>query len=201
MFDITTERPEDAAAIEALLDAAFGADRHDKVSYRYRDGVAPIPELRLVARERHRPGGYGVVGTLRFWPTTIGAAADPAAQLLKRPGGSSPGAAGDPALLLGPLAVAADWRRFGIGGALIRQGLDMAAWARHRIVLLVGDRDYYGRFGFFPASRHGIVMPGENPDRVLARALSFGAFGGVAGPVMPWRAVRGACGLGRAIAA
>lgn len=182
MFDITTERPEDAAAIDALLDAAFGANRHDKVSYRYRDGVAPIPELRLVARERHRPGGYGVISTLRFWPVTIGAGQDPA-------------------LLLGPLAVSADWRRRGIGAGLIRQGLDMAAWARRRIVLLVGDRDYYGRFGFAPASRHGIVMPGENPDRVLARALSFGAFGGVGGPVMPWRSVRGARGLGRAIAA
>jgi predicted N-acetyltransferase YhbS len=182
MFDITTERPEDSAGIETLLDAAFGANRHDKISYRYRDGAAPVPELRLVARERHRPGGYGVIGTLRFWPVAIGAAADPA-------------------LLLGPLAVAADWRRRGIGAGLIRQGLDMAAWARHRLVLLVGDQAYYGRFGFAPASRHGIVMPGENPDRLLARALCFGAFGGVGGPVMPWRPVRGAGGLGGAIAA
>lgn len=182
MFDITTERPEDAAAIDCLLDAAFGAGRHDKISYRYRDGVAPAPALSLVARERHRPGGRSVIGTLRFWPVTVGAAADPA-------------------LLLGPLAVAADWRRLGIGGALIRQGLDMAAWARHRVVLLVGDRSYYERFGFLPASDHGIVIPGEKPERVLARALCLGAFGGMTGPVMPWRAVRGTNGLGRAIAA
>ena len=97
--------------------------------------------------------------------------------------------------------VAADWRRLGIGGALLRQGLDMAAWARHRVVLLVGDRSYYGRFGFLPASDHAIVIPGENPERVLARGLCFGALGGVTGPVMPWRAVRGRGGLGGAIAA
>lgn len=182
MFDITTERPEDEAAIETLLDAAFGANRHAKASYGFRDGVAPVPELRLVARERHRPGGRSVIGTLRFWPVVIGAA-------------------GDPALLLGPLAVAADWRKLGIGGALIREGLDMAAWARHRIVLLVGDQSYYGRFGFLPAADRAIVMPGEKPERVLARALSFGAFGGVTGKVMPWREVRFRGGLGGAIAA
>lgn len=111
------------------------------------------------------------------------------------------GVAQDPALLLGPLAVSADWRGLGVGGALMRQGLDMAAWARHRVVLLVGDTAYYGRFGFAPASRHGIVVPGENPARVLARALSFGAFAGVTGPVRPWRSVRPGHVLGRAIAA
>ncbi len=182
MFDITTERPEDEAAIETLLDAAFGANRYAKTSYGFRESVEPIPELRLVARERHRPGGRSVIGTLRFWPVTVGDG-------------------GDPALLLGPLAVAADWRRLGIGGALIRQGLDMAAWARHRAVLLVGDQSYYGRFGFTPASDHGIAVPGEKPERVLARALCFGALGGMTGQVMPWRSVRWRGGLGRAIAA
>jgi predicted N-acetyltransferase YhbS len=179
MFDITTERPEDAASIETLLDAAFGANRYTKVSYGFRDGVPPVPELKLVARERRRPGGYGAIGTLRFWPVTIGPAEHPA-------------------LLLGPLAVAAEWRRLGIGGALIRQGLDMAAWARHRLVVLVGDQSYYGRFGFAPAAPHGISIPGEKQARVLVRALSFGALAGVAGEVRSWRAVRG---LGGAIAA
>ncbi len=167
MFDITTERPEDAAAIDRLLDAAFGANRQSKTSYRYRRGVAPVHDLRLVARAND-----AVVGTLRFWPVAISEAAEPA-------------------LLLGPLAVDPLLHGRGIGTALMGQGLDMAAWARHRIVLLVGDIGYYARFGFRSASSRGIVMPGENQNRVLARALSFGAFGGVSGVVQPWRPVRG----------
>ncbi len=39
MIKFTTERPEHAGAIETLLDAAFGADRHAKISYSYREGV------------------------------------------------------------------------------------------------------------------------------------------------------------------
>lgn len=182
MFDIIQERPEDQAAIEHLLDAAFGGGRQSKSSYRYRDGVAPVPELRLVARERHKPGGCGVIGTLRFWPVAVGPA-------------------GDPALLLGPLAVAADWRRMGVGAALTVRGLDMAARRRHRIVVLVGDRSYYARFGFRPAAEFGIAIPDEMPERVLALGLVPGAFAGVGGPVRPWRSVRRAVRVGRAIAA
>ena len=182
MFDIAKERPEDQAAIERLLDAAFGGSRHSKSSYRFRHGVAPVPELKLVARERHKPGGYGVIGTLRFWPVTIGAA-------------------GDPALLLGPLAVAADWRRMGVGAALMAEGLALAALARHRIVVLVGDLPYYARFGFRPAAEFGIAIEDEQAARVLARGLVPGAFAGVGGPVVPWRSVRRRGSVGRAVAA
>ena len=38
------------AAAMLLLDRAFGSDRHAKTSYRYRDSVAPLGELCLVAR-------------------------------------------------------------------------------------------------------------------------------------------------------
>lgn len=186
MFDITTERPEDAAAIEKLLDTAFGANRQSKISYRYRMGVEPVRDLRLVARLKGK-----VVGALRFWPVEIG------------PIGMH--GAGEPALLLGPLAVDPLLQGRGIGTALMRQGLDMAAWARHGVVLLVGDIGYYARFGFRAASSHGIVVPGENPNRVLARPLSFGAFSGVSGIVRPQgqfrRLVRGCARRGRAIAA
>lgn len=167
MFTITTERPEDGPAIEELLDTAFGPFRDSKVSYRYRAGVAPVANLKLVARN----AADGIVGTIRYWPVAIGHAA--------RPG-----------LLLGPLAVAQTARATGIGAALVRRTLDMAAWARHERVLLVGDPAYYGRFGFVPASPHGIVMQGENPARLQALPLAPNGLAGLAGPVEPWRWVR-----------
>lgn len=165
MIECTAERLEDGAEIEALLDQAFGADRHGKVSYSYRLGVAPDPELRLVAREPGR-----IVGSIRYWPVRIGD--------------------GTPALLLGPLAVAADRRDDGIGAALIVRSLAMAAKAGHRVVLLVGDVGYYGRFGFRPAAPLGLVMPREQPHRLLVTELAPGALDGVRGPLLPWRRVR-----------
>lgn len=167
MFSITTERAEDGPAIDALLDRAFGTERIQKLSYRYRRNVAPVAGLSLVARD----AAQAVTGTIRYWPVAIGVRHLPA-------------------LLLGPLAVEPALAGQGIGRALIRESLDMAAWGRHVRVLLVGDQDYYGRFGFLPAQLHGIVMPGENPERLLALALRPGAFADTSGILQPWRSVR-----------
>ena len=171
MFSITTERAEDGPAIDSLLDRAFGPERQQKLSYRYRQDVAPVAGLSLVARAF----GETVVGTIRYWPVTIGTRRLPA-------------------LLLGPLAIEPTLAGQGIGRALIRESLDMAQWGRHSRVLLVGDQDYYGRFGFAPAQAHGIVMPGENPARLLALPLKAGAFDGANGLLQPWRSVRGRAG-------
>jgi predicted N-acetyltransferase YhbS len=177
MYQITTERPEDGPAIDLLLDQAFGANRQSKTSYRMRDGVAAVDELKLVARATGPSEGGRLHGTLRFWPVAID--------------GRTVGLGMKPALLLGPLAVAPGMQGKGIGGALMREGLDMASWARRQVVLLVGDLGYYGRFGFEPAMAHGLFMPGEVRERLLVRALAPGALDGVGGEIRPWRSVRG----------
>lgn len=192
-YAITAQRPEDAAAIEKLLDQAFGPDRHAKTSYTYRKGVAPIGGLGLVARGRGAPAAFSfpgghppatpqgherLLGTIRFWPVVIGAVAENAV----------------PALLLGPLAVEVEYENSGIGGALIERGLSLAGAEGHGIVLLVGDRAYYQRFGFEPAEDHGIHMEGER-GRLQVREIIDGALindagAAVAGPVLPRRRVR-----------
>ena len=164
---IELEQPQDNAAIEALLDEAFGADRHRKQSYRFRHMTAPVGELCLVAREGDR-----VVGTVRHWPVTI---------------------VGDqrmtPALLLGPIGVAADRRNNRIGDRLMRESLRRAFELGHAIVLLVGDLSYYGRFGFRPAAPRGITMPGEQPHRLQLLELQTGAQDGVSGDLWPVKSV------------
>lgn len=169
MFAVTTERPEDRAPIDHLLDRAFGPSRQSKTSYAYRKGVPPVADLRFVARA-DKDGA--ILGTLRFWPVRIGCYA---------------------ALLLGPLAVEPSLKGKGIGAALMFHGLDAAAWAGHARVVLVGDLDYYARFGFAPATPMGLVMPHEAPRRLLARELAKGAFAGVSGAVLrhPGRLLRG----------
>lgn len=168
MFTLAPERPEDGPAIEALLDRAFGSDRNRKTSYRFRDGVEPIATLRWVARA----ADGAVLGTIRYWPIRV----------------VGPRGERD-ALLLGPIAVEPALKGKGIGRALIRFTLDMAAQAGHRLVLLVGDPGYYEAFGFVPAASRGFVMPNEKPQRLQALALAPHALDG-GGTLRPWGWVR-----------
>jgi predicted N-acetyltransferase YhbS len=164
MIHLSEEQPDDAGAIETILDAAFGQDRHAKSSYRYRIGVERLGPLCLVGR-----GEQGVVGTIRFWPITVGNTLTPT-------------------LLLGPVAVDPATRSRGLGARLIRTGLARAEAAGYRLAILVGDESYYGRFGFVPASRFNIVMPKENAARVLACPLGgIGVAEIPAGAVRKWR--------------
>ncbi|MBB4287880.1 GNAT family N-acetyltransferase [Roseospira goensis] len=151
-YALRPETPADGPVIEALLDRAFGPDRHAKRSYVYRHGVDPVADLGFVA---DRPDGT-LLGTLRFWPVLVGDAAHPA-------------------LLLGPIAVEPGLKGRGIGKALMRKGLFEARRHGHGLVVLVGDLPYYSLFGFQPAARLGIVMPFERPHRVLALELTAGA--------------------------
>lgn len=166
MIEITNERPTDAAAIETLLDQAFGPGRLAKSSYSYRKRVSRLWPLCLVAREAD-----ALVGTIRYWPIGIG-----------------PQAA--PALLLGPVAVRADFQSTGVGGLLMRASLARATAAGHRLVVLVGDEPYYGRFGFKPAAEWGVSMERENPARVLALPLDGSDVAIPSGMVQRWRSVR-----------
>jgi predicted N-acetyltransferase YhbS len=163
---IEPEQGSDSPAIESLLDQAFGADRHKKQSYRFRRHCGPVESLCLVARDHGR-----LIGTIRHWPIAII--------------GTPPLT---PALLLGPIGVAADRRGERIGDRLIRESLRLADELGHRIVLLVGDLSYYGRFGFRAAAPHGLFMPGEDLHRLQVLELEPGALAGVSGdlwPVMP----------------
>lgn len=161
MLETFPERAADAAAIEHLLDLAFGADRLAKVSYRYRRGIEPITALSRVVRDHDRPDGT-IIGSIRYWPILIGAET--------------------PALLLGPLAIHPARQNTGVGRALAFATLAEARRFGHRLVLLVGGQSYYGRFGFSRVPPT-IVMPDEQPDRVLATALVEGALDDAQGEV------------------
>lgn len=67
----------------------------------------------------------------------------------------------DAVALLGPLAVSPDRQRFGIGSALVREGLDRLQREGVQQVLVLGDPAYYGRFGFTTES--SVLTPYELP--------------------------------------
>ena len=132
----------DPHAVEALLDAAFGADRHTRTAYRIRQGTTSIPALSFAAFE-----GDMLVGTLQSWPVFVGSA---------------------PVVLVGPVAVPPDRQQGGIGRRMMDALLDAAPATP---MAMIGDPEYYGRFfGFTADATGGWNVPGPvERRRLLAR--------------------------------
>ena len=165
-FRIDHENHADGFAREALLDAAMGPERRRKSSEKLRRGRLPAEGLSFVARD----GDGCVIGTVRLWHIEAGIGLD------GRP---------VPALLLGPLAVDAAHEGRGIGGALMRAAISEAKQRGHQAILLVGDPEYYERFGFFREKAAHLVMPGSfERRRFLGLELNEGALGGAAGMIV-----------------
>ncbi|WP_297582145.1 GNAT family N-acetyltransferase [Roseibium sp.] len=64
--------------------------------------------------------------------------------------------------LLGPLCVAPDHQKQGIGSSLVHEGLERLTQQGTGTVLVLGDPAYYGRFGFKPDT--GIAPPYPMPE-------------------------------------
>lgn len=154
------EREGDAAAIEALVDRAFGPGRFVKTAERLREGSLPLRHLSVCARDGER-----LAGAVRQWPITIGE---------------------QDAVFLGPIAVDLAARSQGVGAELMQRAIAAAEAAGERLILLVGDMSYFEQFGFEVAK--GPVLPGPvDGRRLLWKSLRPGALDGVQGPVRPGR--------------
>lgn len=172
-FVIRAERASDVVAREALLDASFGEGRHARTCQRLRDGRMPAEGLAFSAVREGR-----LVGTVRLWYVSAG---------------------GVPALVLGPLAVDASCRSFGIGAALMEHALAAAKALDHSAVILRGDPAYYTRFGFSADKTGALALPGPfERERLLAVELREGAlneaFGMIAATGMKARRPRARAG-------
>jgi putative acetyltransferase len=78
-----------------------------------------------------------------------------------------------PALGLGPLGVLPAEQRRGVGAALMHAVLAAADALDEPIVVLLGHKDYYPRFGFAPAQAQGILPPDPAwGDHFQARPLT-----------------------------
>jgi len=143
--------PEDLPQISALHARVFGPGRFARTAYRIREGTPPIsPYCRKALLDGQ------LIAAIRYTAVRIG---------------HEPGA-----LLLGPLAVAPEWAGQGYGRRLVAETLSLATTGGIRLVVLVGDLPYYGRFGFIQVPPGQIVLPGPvDPTRVLAAELSSGA--------------------------
>ncbi|MEU1896076.1 bifunctional class I SAM-dependent methyltransferase/N-acetyltransferase [Streptomyces pristinaespiralis] len=74
---------------------------------------------------------------------------------------------GTPALALAPVATAPGHQRQGAGTAVVRAVLDAARSRGEGPVVVLGHPEYYPRFGFEVAAKHGIRTSFEVPEEAL----------------------------------
>jgi putative acetyltransferase len=89
---------------------------------------------------------------------------------------------------LAPLAVVPKFQRRGVGGSLVKEGLERLSRAGVDLVFVVGHPGYYPRHGFVQAGELGFEtpypMPIEQADAWMVCALRPGLIGVVSGRVV-----------------
>ena len=156
---VRTEDESDYLAVRAVNVAAFGTSIEAEIVDALR--VAAKPTISLIAETEG-----AVVGHIMFSPVSIA------------------NHAGVNVMGLGPMAVAPQHQRQGIGSALVRAGLKQCEELGYDAVVVLGHPEYYPRFGFVPALKYAIGCEYDVPaDVFMVLELRPGALRAVSGVV------------------
>jgi putative acetyltransferase len=158
---VRPERGHDHPAVRAIHARAFGREDEARLVDRLRGAVDP--QVSLVALIDGR-----VVGHIFLAPVAI-----------RGEGGETD------AFALAPLGVDPDFQNRGVGSALVRAGLEAAGDLGERVIFVLGEPAFYGRFGFEPASGRGLRFPSPVPEEAfMVLELEAGALEGRRGEVI-----------------
>jgi putative acetyltransferase len=150
------EAPDDRAAVRELHRAAFGA--HGEVVARLvddlRHAVTAGDGLSIVAED-----AGAVVGHMMLTPSLL----DAPSRLVE-------------VQVLSPLAVLPARQGEGIGTALVRRALRLAAERSVPVVFLEGSPGYYARLGFGPAADLGFRKPSLRIPDAAFQAVRLPAY-------------------------
>lgn len=160
LFDLVPLADVPADAVEALLDAAFGADRHGRTAYRVRAGVGTIAQLSFAVVE-----GGALTGSIQCWPVAL--ACDDGESI--------------PMVMVGPVAVSPARQNVGIGRALMWKAIEVAQ-TRGEPLMLIGDPEYYAQFGFDAEATGQWRLPGPFERRRLLARDNAPDRAGIVGP-------------------
>jgi predicted N-acetyltransferase YhbS len=140
----------DPAIVEEVLDRAFGTDRHARTAYKVRDGMDWLPALSFAALD----DGDMLVGTIQCWPVALTDTAG-------KP---------HPMIMVGPVAVVPEQQGSGFGKALVTASLSGIDDRAPLPQVMIGDAEYYGRWGFTAEHTGGWSLPGPyEQHRLLVR--------------------------------
>lgn len=156
---VRRETPSDTSLVRQVNELAFGQPAEADLVEALRRGCTDA--LSLVAED-----DTVVVGHILFTPVAIESAH-------RRITGMG----------LAPMAVRPDRQRQGIGSQLVRYGMETLRGRGCPFVVVVGHPEYYPRFGFEPASVHGVASQWEGvPDAAfMISVLDAQAMAGVSG--------------------
>jgi putative acetyltransferase len=152
------ENPEERGAVRSLNEAAFGRPDEADLVERLRNEGAVLASFVAEAEKR-------IVGHILFSRMLIETASGPMS-----------------AVALAPMAVLPEQQRRGVGGQLIRHGLDWLRGRGEHVVLVLGHPDYYPRFGFSSDRARFLASPFP-AEAFMALELLPGALDGVRGTV------------------
>jgi len=144
---IRQETHYDFNEVFELNHLAFGQDNEAKLVDALRNNPNVfVPELSIVATDNHK-----IVGHILFTKISV-----------KDDNGNL-----NESLGLAPMAVSPEFQRSGIGGQLIRKGLEVAKDLGFKSVIVLGHEHYYPKFGFQPADKWKIKAPFDVPSNLF----------------------------------
>jgi putative acetyltransferase len=157
-FLIRPEEPRDRDQVRKVNEAAFGRpDEADLIDSLRVEGAILLSLVAQLDLE--------IIGHILFSRMTIETTQGPVA-----------------AVSLAPMAVVPCHQGHQFGNHLVRHGLTALRDRGERIVIVLGHKDYYPRFGFSADKARCLGSPFP-PDAFMALELSAGALDGVCGPV------------------
>ena len=161
MSDIVPLNSQSEIAIERLLDAAFGTDRHGRTAYRIREAMPWLPALSFATIDVDGT----LIGTLQSWPVAL---TDSDGKQM-------------PLIMVGPVAVAPTHQFGGHGRAMMDAVVTAARTLRCEPLMMIGDPEYYERFwGFSAQGTAGWDAPGSfEARRLLALSVNGSPISGI----------------------
>ena len=159
MITIRPEQPDDIAAVRAINETAYGQATEATIVDLLRSACPDAVSLVAVENEK-------ILGHIFFSPVSV-----------------SSGHEVTQGIGLAPMAVLPERQRQGIGSMLVQAGIDAMRKRNCPFIIVLGHSGYYPRFGFVPASYHGLSCQWDGvPDEAfMVLILDDAAMTGVSG--------------------
>ena len=149
-MEVREEQAGDAAAIRRINEFAFGRlAEADLIEALRRAGAVAVS---LVATD-----GGEIVGHILFTPAVVRGPQHEAQ-----------------AVALGPMAVLPSRQGAGVGSMLAWRGLEVCRAQGHRVAFVLGDSEFYSRFGFERSDTYGVTCEFNCPAEAF---MVFGLTG------------------------
>ncbi|SEF69962.1 GNAT family N-acetyltransferase [Parabacteroides chinchillae] len=164
-FTVRQTTEADYSTVYNLIQIAFlTAEHRDGNEQDYAVGLRNsdkyIPELDLVAEF-----GGKLIGHIMFTKTYV-----------TKPDGSK-----YDTLLVAPLSVLLEYRSHGVGSALMKEGFRIAESLGYGSAFLIGDPNYYQRFGYRLSHLFGINHESFPVEYVMAKEITADSLDGISG--------------------